>query len=802
MQSINRAFLLVSTVVLLLVMHRANAQEHSVTISVINSAKQPLPFATLKVTPANDSAKSAQKVTDSSGKATFQLTQGLQYILIASSVGYRETLKSVLVTGNNSFTMVAPPIPGALKSVTVSSTRSIMRQEDDKTIVDPESLAASSTNAYEILEKTPGLFVDQDGNVYLSSTTPAKIYINGREQRMSTSDISTMLKSLPPGSILSIEILRTPSAKYDASGGGGIVNVVLKKGVRIGLTGSVHSGMNQGVYGNQFMGLNLNNGTGKLNTYVNMQYSRRNSYDQIKTDRLFEIDSVLGQEAYTRYPGNSFYVGTGFGYEFSKKWEISYDGRINLNRSRNHTVNGSDIAKVSTSQLITSNMANVLTNTNSMSFSHSISTKFKIDSIGSEWTNDLSYTGNPNSSDQHFVTNFSVPVHSPSSGDGDVTTRFNSLSVASNGLFKMPGSFVVETGFKLTLVRFTNNAHFFKNLNGNKMVDLFRTAGFRYNENINSGYFQASKNIKGIIIKAGVRAENTNMVGNQIVPKDTSFSIHRTDLFPYVYFSRNLTTIMGYQLKAYLVYRRTISRPSYDLLNPFPKYIDQYLFETGNPALRPQFTQNFEANISVNERPIFALGVNDTKDIFTNVMYQADTSRSLAYRTYDNLGTNKETYFRILGAIPGKKYFVVAGAQYNHNFYEGLYEHKPLSFQRGSWSVFTYQTLKLNPNTQLTLNGFARFNGQLQFYELSSFGSLNFSINRQFLNKKLMVSMSATDVLFTNNNRFNIRQGTVNASGYRESDTRRLGVNIRYNFGFRKKEENNLFNIDSPEKTN
>src|SRR4028118_1092556 len=118
-----------------------------------------------------------------------------------------------------------------------------MRQEDDKTIVDPENLAASSTNAFEILEKTPGLFVDQDGNVYLSSTTPARIYINGREQRMSTADIATMLKSLPPNSIASIEILRTPSAKYDANGGGGIVNVVLKKGVRIGLTGSANVGL-------------------------------------------------------------------------------------------------------------------------------------------------------------------------------------------------------------------------------------------------------------------------------------------------------------------------------------------------------------------------------------------------------------------------------------------------------------------------------------------------------------------------------------------------------------------------------
>ncbi|MDB5246704.1 MAG: TonB-dependent receptor [Segetibacter sp.] len=787
---------------LLCIIIKANAQQPTTTISIINTTKQPIPFATVKAT-ATDSLKSITKITDSSGIAVFQLSQNLQYVINVTSVGYSATEKRITITGNNTFTITAKPSPTALGNVTVTSTRPVMRQEDDKTIIDPENLANSSTNAFEILEKTPGLFVDQDGNVYLSSTTPAKIFINGREQRMGTSDIATMLRSLPPNSIQSIEILRTPSAKYDASGGGGIVNVVLKKGVRIGLTGTVNAGLNQGVYGNQFAGMNLNNSAGKLNTYINLQYSRRNNYDQIKTDRLFAADTILSQDAFTRYPQNSFYVGVGFGYELSKKWEISYDGRLNLNNAKNNTVNSSDITKLSTNELITSNVANVQNKANSTSISQSISTKYKIDSSGSEWTNDLSYTGNPNTTSQNFATGFMVPNRSPSAGDGAVTTKFNFYSISSNVLWKLPKKFTVETGIKSTFVSFSNNADYFRVIEGSRTVDNFRTAAFNYRENINSGYLQASKNVSGIVVKMGVRAENTNMEGNQLVPKDTSFNIHRTDLFPYIYISRNLMTIMSYELKAYLVYRRTISRPSYDLLNPFPRYIDPYLFETGNPALRPQFTQNYEANISVNERPIFAVGVNNTKDIFTNVIYQADSSKSLAYRTYDNLGTNKETYFRILGAIPpGRKYFIVAGLQYNHNFYNGLYENKPLGFKRGSFSIFTYQTLKISPTTQFTINGFARFNGQLQFYELTSFGSLNFSLNQQFLNKKLMISLNATDVLFTNNNSFSLQQGTVNASGYREADTRRFGINVRYNFGFRKKEENNMFNIESPEKGN
>jgi hypothetical protein len=230
----------------------------------------------------------------------------------------------------------------------------------------------------------------------------------------------------------------------------------------------------------------------------------------------------------------------------------------------------------------------------------------------------------------------------------------------------------------------------------------------------------------------------------------------------------------------------------YEQLNPFPRYVDQFLSEAGNPSLRPQFTQNYEANISVNERPILAIGVNETKDIFTNVIYPSDTNSIYTNRTYDNLGKNTEWYLRGLGAIPpGGKYFIVVGAQYNHNFYRGLYENKPLSFKKGTWTFFMYQTLKLGKLSQVTVNGFLRLKGQQQFYELGSFGALNASVNRQFFKQKLVLTLSVNDAFYTHGFNFNIEQGTVKASGQRLNDSRRFGINLRYNFGIRKKEESN-----------
>ena len=781
----------------------ANAQKTDVTIHLVTVKKEPIPYASVSVTGVKDSTFHLSNVSDTTGTVVFNLEEG-QYTLSISSANYAASKKGINVKNPHpSFYLIGENLSKTLTGVTVSATRPVIRQEDDKTIVDPENLATSSTNAYEILEKTPGLFVDQDGNIYLNSTTPATIYINGREQKMSTADIATMLKNLPPNSIASIEIMRTPSAKYDASGSGGIVNVVLKKGVKIGLTGSITVGGNQGHYGNRFVGINLNNNNGKVTTYLNMQFGRRNYYEEVKTDRLFAPDSLLSQDAFSLYPTNNYYLGAGINFPLTKKWELNFDTRINYSNFINTTTNLSHIEKISNTTVITDNTTNVANDGNTFNLSQGLSSKYKIDSAGSEWTVDLSYNYSPNNSDQSFINSFSVPVIPASGGDGKINTRLNFISAQTNFLYKFPKKLTLETGLKSSFVGFNNTTDYFRTMSGNRIKDIGRTSSYDYKENINAVYLQMSKTLYGLTIKAGTRMENTNMKGNQFIPSDTSFSIHRTDLFPYVYISRNLLKIMKYDLRGYLVYRRTISRPGYQLLNPSQRYVDQYLFETGNPSLRPQFTQNYEANVSVDERPILAIGVNDTKDIFTNVIYQADSSRSIAYRTYDNLGKNKEIYFRALGAVPpGKKYFIVAGLQYNHNFYQGLYEGKPLSFKKGSWSIFSYQTYKITPNTQLSLNGFARFNGQLQFYELSTFGSLNFSINQQLMKKKVIITMNVTDIFLTNNNQFTINQGSVNASGFRKGDTRRFGFNVRYNFGLRKKEDNNLLNIESPEKNN
>jgi iron complex outermembrane recepter protein len=786
----------------LLVSQAAHAQTRDIRIKMLEQNQSPVMGATLRLIDRADTSKIQYNATDTAGVAKFKVQTGGQYRLEAAAMGFMALSKGIRASEKQTvFSFTLEPDTKSLSGVTVVARKPLLRQEEDKTIVDPEPIAATSTNAYEILEKTPGLFLDQDGNVYLNSATPANIYINGREQRMSAADIANILKNLPPNSIERLEILRTPSAKYDASGSGGVVNVVLKKGIKIGRTGSVTAGLNQGRFGNQFAGFTLNNSDGGRISNFNLSYSHRNGYDQLATTRRLTEDQSLRQDAYTRQPADGVFSGFSFGFEPRKKWELNFDGRGSYNRTRPQSTNESVIGRLSSGDVLTDNL-NTLRNTgNTLFLSQGVQTKYKIDSLGSELTSDVSYNFLKNDSRQVFDIDFIVPESAKTvGGDGDIDNGRHFFAAQVDLKYKFPHKITVETGLKTALQRFNSATDYFAEVDGVRSVDPFRTNTFRYSDQIHAGYVQASKTISAYILKAGVRLENTNMDGRQSVPSDTAFRINRTDLFPYVFLSRKIMKIAGYELRGYLIHRRSITRPAYEQLNPFPRFLDQYLYEAGNPSLRPQFARNYEFNVSAGDYPVLSIGRNDIRDIFTNVIYQDPRVTSVAYRTYDNLGKNRETYFRAVGALPpGGKYFFVLGAQYNHNEYEGLYENKPIAFSRGSWTFFTYHQLRIDKRSTLSLNGFMRLKGQLQFYELSNFGNLSLNINRLFFDRKLTVTLNVNDVFFTNRNNFNISQGNITAFGKRQNDTRRVGLNVRYNFGLKKREErNNPFNIEVP----
>ena len=136
--------------------------------------------------------------------------------------------------------------------------------------------------------------------------------------------------------MVKIEILHTPSAKYDASSSGGIINIVLKKGVKPGTSGTVNAEYSQGRYGNGGAGFSLNNNNGKLKRNLAYTFNRRKNFEDLASNRIFK-DTILAQHAYTRYPSFSHFINAGIDYEINKNLNISYGARLSLGLNNNNS---------------------------------------------------------------------------------------------------------------------------------------------------------------------------------------------------------------------------------------------------------------------------------------------------------------------------------------------------------------------------------------------------------------------------------------------------------------------------------
>lgn len=796
-----RAFYISIIALILIICTSISVFGQTVKITVRDYDKNSLPGATVQLTKTTDSTLFFA-TTDQNGFAIFENLENTLYAVKISFIGFETLEKAINIKPEDrEFRFKLKENAITLGEVTIEAKTPLIRQEDDKMIIDPASLVDISSNTLEVLESVPGMYVDQDGGIFLNSATPAKVYINGREQKMSNQDISTILQSLPPGSVQKIEVMRTPSTKYDASSSGGIVNIVLKKGVKIGRFGSLKTGFSKSKYSNGDIGFTINDSGDKTTGYLNAKYSLQDREEILNVNRFMQTDTFLFQNASTNRESHRFYTGYGVSYDINENLNLSYDGRVNYSKQESSTANTNYTETIDIIRLSENNNS-IMNNTNYINIQQDLNLNLKLDTIGSEWDTKFGYNYSARKNIQDYDYIFTIPDIYTITGGGVDNQLRHFISFQSDFTRHFPYKIKMETGVKSTYQRFDSDVAFNINHLGLVFSDNIRTNSFNYKENINATYLQVSKTLIGnFILKGGVRMEHTYMDGKQTIPTDTSFLINRADWFPYVYLSRTVFKMNDFVLNAYAIYRRTISRPGYQMLNPNINFVDQFMYETGNPALKPQFTDNIEVNISYKDHPVFAVGQNYTTDIFSGVMYQSPENPNIAVRTYDNLGKSKETYFRgMVGIPPGGRYFFVAGAQYNLNEYDGFYENEPLQYTHGSWRFFTFHALKLFGNTKLTASGFMMVNGRMDFYELENFGSLNIGLRQSFLDGRLNISIKARDILKTMIVAYEINQGSINAWGDRYTDNRRFGINIRYSFGLGKKNEGtNMFNMEEEE---
>lgn len=775
-----------------------NIFSQNLTVIVKDKENNSLPGATVKLLKVADNTEK-YSTTDNLGSAIFSDIKNGLYKVNVSFVAYQTFEKVYSVNeGFRRINIYLSDDKITLSEVTVEAKAPLLRQEGDKMIIDPESLEGVSSNTLEVLESTPGLYVDQDGGVFLNSAVPAKIYINGREQKMSNQDITTILQSLPPNSVLRIEIIRTPSSKYDASSTGGIINIVLKKGVKLSRFGSVNGAYSRAKYNSGDFGFSLNDSGDKYSIYLNSSYRYNDREEILNATRQMKIDTFFVQESDSRNKSHNSFISYGINYEPNEKWTFSYDGRFNFSNPKNFNTS-TGLSNNIFDEIFSKNTNTINNKSEFFNLQQDINLTRKIDTLGSLWENKISYNYSNRNMNQEYMYDFILPYAFIVAGSGNNFMNRNYVSFESDLNLQLKFRLIFESGIKATYQYFKNNSDFWINQGGINISDPIRTNYYYYDESINAAYLQVSKTLfKDFVLKTGVRAENTYMKGTQTIPRDTGFIVNRIDLFPYVYLSRTVFKMKDFELKAYVIYRKTINRPGYEMLNPNITIVDQYLYQKGNPALKPQFTDNVELNISYENFPVFAVGRNYTKDIFSGVVYQDIQNPAIAVNTYDNLGKSKETYLRVMvGIPPGGRYFFGAGTQYNLNEYYGFYQGEELNYSRGSWRIYTFHMLKIAKNTRLTLMGFMMINGQYDFYELENFGMLNLGLRQSYLNNKLTINIRFRDLLRSMNVKYSIHQGNVNAWGNRYTDNQAISINIRYNFGIgRKNDYKNMMQLE------
>jgi iron complex outermembrane receptor protein len=564
----------------------------------------------------------------------------------------------------------------------------------------------------------------------------------------------------------------------------------LKKGVSVGTTGNINFRYDQGIYGAASAGFSLTKGMGRVRTYLTYQYMHRNFYEDIDSDRRLQADTLLAQSSATRYFSGNHYIGAGLDLPLNKKVNLTYDLRFTATRDNNQAISLNAISKSGDQHPFVDSRTSIDNNGRSTVLTNTVAMRYKIDSVNSVWANEIEYTRSNSSGTQSYITNYDLPANASISGYGNLSHHAQAISFRSDLSLSIFYRLTLETGLKISRATDKNGTEYFSQQGASPVQpDTFQTTAYKYTGNISSAYTQLSKKVYGFILKAGLRFENTAITGNQSIPRPASFGIQRNDLFPYLYIRRNLFTIFGYPLTGNAIYRKSITRPDFDALNPAPRFIDQYTYETGNSALKPQLTANYEVNATYDDFPVFAIGLNDARDAFSRVTYKNEQT-GIVYRTWDNIGSYRELYARLFGGLPsGRKYFMYVGVQCNYVHYQGAYQQTPLQYKRTSWSFFTGHSLKASSTMSFNLNGWMYVNGFRLFNELKTMGQLNLSVTKNAFHKKVNIIVSANDILKTNKSLFAIDQGPVQVTGARIQDSRRVGITVKYNFGTVRTEE-------------
>jgi iron complex outermembrane recepter protein len=727
---------------------------------VIDATGNPLEFVTVTLHRAKDSVLVKGALTDAYGKYEFEDIKNGSYRVLATQVGLKKQFSDPLsIEGNSLTTNDLRLIEDAkvLGAVTITAQKPFIEHQIDKTIVNVEnSIVAAGSTALEVLEKAPGVIVNNEGKITLRGKEGVRVMVDGKPSQLSQDQLANLLRSTTANMIQKIEIITNPSSKYDAAGNGGIINIVMKKNQLYGLNGQVSSTYGQGVYFKNFNSLNLNYRYGKWNVFGSYNFNNRDNFNINEINRIFRADNGKGavtdsfvQVAYNRNPYISNAWRAGVDYNISDKTTVGVllSGNFGNRNNKVYQLSKDNITSIYASDGTLKSEVHTKTKENDKwnEVSGNFNLKHTFDSLGREITFDADTYSFKTDNQQNFEVSSTGETNAFQ--ENNITRNFSIKSAKTDYTHPISKTAKFEAGAKTSYVNSGNDIMFY-NIQGNtRIVDKNITNDFEYDENINAAYVNYSQELKGgINYQVGLRAENTNIKGRQVTT-DTSFERHYTNIFPTAFIMKKWGAKEKHAIR--VSYSRRIDRPNYEDLNPFREFLDKYTYEQGNPNLTPQYSNNFDLNYTFKGSISVGMSYSKTTDAITFTLKQDDALKQ-SFVTRQNLATLENYGVSLNVPIPVNKWWSVNAST---NFFVNRYQGELL----GSQLDIKIPVLNLNIQNRFTLPNDWSAEASGWYVSKASEGlvigksmyAVNAGISKQLLDKKLTLRLNAQDIFRT-----------------------------------------------------
>ena len=775
----------------------AQSKPGRISGQVQDDAQKPIAGATITLLRYADSALFKTAVSGKEGRFEFDNLSADKYLLMISAVGYAmmNTALMEVVPGSDTETgkITLKSVAKNMEGVTITAKKPFIETKIDRTIVNVD---ASPTNAgataLEVLEKSPGIMVNNDGAISLRGKAGVIVMLDGKPSFLSPGDLANLLKNMPASSIDQIEIMTNPSSKYDASGNAGVINIKTKKGKTAGFNGSVMAGITASFFeqaGTLYVipksqnSISFNYRKNKINFFGNYNpnvFRGRNNLEISRT-KLDTDKQILGYNevnTHFKFGNNNHTLKLGLDFYADKKntFGVVVSGFTFSGHPTPVTVtNTLDAARQLLGQMVsrTDNHLRFRNFTGNFNYRH------QFDSSGRELTADADFITYDNTSDMTLSTDFfngnGQPFGDPLVLRGHLPSTISIYSLKSDYIHPLKKGGRVEAGIKSSYVTNDNLVNY-ERWDLSKWVADSRSNHFIYEENINAVYLNANTQVKQWSFQGGLRLENTIAKGYQVT-NDSSFRRNFTNLFPSAFVS--YAADKNNQLT--LSYSRRITRPNYRDLNPFIYFLDSLSYRKGNPFLLPQFTHNIELSHSFKGKLITTLNYNNTNSVISQIL-KADGD--LVFLTSENVSRFRNIGIAITAPVPVTKWWM-SNLFFNlfNNHYEGTYEDKPLDMSYTSFMVNMTQTFTLKPGFSLELTGFYRARGVDQLSIDEPMYVLSFGGQKTVLKGKGTLRLNLRDPFWMQRYRGSTNYDIISTTVRNRWDNRQITTSFTYRFG-------------------